>query len=288
VHQLVFAAVAAATVHAFALGSDLADGWPRYWWLALLCGYGATFVWVKLVKPLRLKRRPFTVAAVTPINYNTTGVELEVPAGVRFRYVPGQFAFLELYREGLPVEEHPFTLSSTPSRAGRISFSIKSSGDYTATISRTKVGDTARIDGPYGQFCHLIRGGQELVMIAGGVGITPILSMLRYMADAAERRRVTLVWGNRAERDMLFREELTALQAKLPQLAVHHVLSEQADWAGEKGFVDEARLRRLLASCDRKATVFLCGPPPMMKLVSAALRRIGFSRWRIHTERFSL
>ncbi|HIE26514.1 TPA: hypothetical protein EYP66_04440 [Candidatus Poribacteria bacterium] len=69
--------------------------------------------------------------------------------------LPGQFHFIKLYREGgLPVEEHPFTISSSPTEKGFVSSTIKESGDFTATIGQTKPGDTASVQGPYGRFCN--------------------------------------------------------------------------------------------------------------------------------------
>jgi len=125
-------------------------------------------------------------------------------------------------------------------------------------------------------------------MISGGVGITPMLSMLRYMADAGADRSVVLIWANRTQSNIFFREELDGMRSKLPRLRIHHVLSEDEGWPGEKGLVNLDLLRRLLTERDLRARVFLCGPPPMMEKVSAALRELGYPRARVHTERFSL
>lgn len=87
--------------------------------------------------------------------------------------------------------------------------------------------------------------------------------------------------------DSVFRDELDALASRL-DLRICHVMSNQPDWTGEKGKVDEALLKRLLTERDMNARVFLCGPPLMMKFVTASLRRAGFRRAMIHTERFAL
>lgn len=287
IHQLTFVAVVVVTVHSQILGRGVNSGWPRYFWLTVVALYAATFVWVKIIKPRRLWRQAFVVADVTQVNYNTCNLTLKPRKGEAFGYMPGQFAFITLKRQGMRTEEHHFTLSSSPARKDAITFTIKNSGDFTATMSQTKAGDTAMIDGPYGHFSHAPHPTGDLVMIAGGIGITPLLSMLRYMADTGDRRSIVLIWGNRSEKDIVFRGEIDALPARL-NLRVHHVLSNQPDWPGEKGKVDDALLGRLLTEKDRKARVFLCGPPIMMKLVSASLRRLGFPAKRIHTERFAL
>lgn len=288
IHLATFAAVAAMAVHSLWVGQELAEGGVRGLWMGLLAGFGALFVWVKVAKPLFLRALRFEVVAVQHLSPEVTNIELAVPDGVRFRYRPGQFAFLTLYRGCQPIEEHPFTISSSPTRPGQISFTIKSSGDFTATIPATRPGNEARVDGPYGQFSILYHPATEFVFIAGGIGITPLMSNLRCMADTGDRRPVTLVWACRTRQDAIFADELDELKRRLPGLCVQYVFSEEPDWSGEQGLLDEPRLERLLKDVNRHAAVFLCGPPPMMKVVAKGLRRQGFSRRRIHTERFSL
>ena len=291
IHQLVFVAVVLVAVHALAIGSDLATGWPRALWLALLAAYAGLFVCVKVVKPLRLRANRFTVAAVEQLNHNVWTVALTGQPGRVFRHLPGQFAFLKLHGRGLPAEEHPFTISSAPSPdGGQISFTIKASGDFTARIGDFRAGDWATVDGPYGLFSHLVRAprAEPLLMIAGGIGITPMLSMLRHMAGAGDDRPVTLIWGNRREEDIVCRRELDAMAAGQVNLRIHHVLSRQENWPGATGFVDAPLLRRLLTADELRRQVLLCGPPAMMALVGRALRSMGAARRRIHTERFAL
>jgi predicted ferric reductase len=290
IHQLAFAAAAIATLHALARGSDLAALWVRLIWLAVFGGYAALFVWVKVVKPRQLLSRPFTVRAVKQLNHNVCRIELAAPPGTEFRHFPGQFAFLRFRGRAIAPEEHPFTISSSPSADEHLSFTIKASGDFTKTVPNAKDGDAATVDGPYGRFSHVLRAkpDEELLLIAGGVGITPFLSMLHFLADTQPERPVTLTWANRTQQDIFAEDELEKMQQNMPNLLVHHILSHEPDWPGETGFVDGEKLRRLFGERLERSRVFLCGPPPMMVLVSAALRKLGVSRRRIHTERFSL
>lgn len=288
IHWLTFVIVAATAVHALVLGSDLADVGPRIFWIAVIGAYAALFVWAKIVKPVLLRRRLWTVRSMTQVSHNTWNLELIGPAAAGLRYLPGQFAFLRPHHRGMPSEEHPFTLSSSPSRGDTISFTIKESGDYTNRIGEIQLGDAAAVEGPFGRFSHLLHRKGPLLMVAGGVGITPLMSMLRSLADAGDKRPLTLIWANRTQRDILFRDELEAMTDRLPQLVVHHVLSDEPEYEGLTGYIDRALLERILTDADRSARVFLCGPPPMMTLVADALRKLGFPRRRIHTERFSL
>jgi len=290
IHQLTFVLVAAVGVHSMAIGDDLEGGWPRALWWGLLGAFALLFLWVKVAKPAILRARPWRVASAETVARDTVNVELESEGGSYLEHLPGQFAFLTFRGAAVPAEEHPFTISSRPGRPQRVSFTIKGIGDFTSQLPRVRPGDRATVEGPYGRFSHLLYAGgaEDLLFIAGGIGITPLLSMLRFMAAARTERTATLVWGNRTEGDIPFREEIEGLGERIPGFKVHHVLSEQEDWEGEKGFVTKEVLQRLLTAEELRRRVFLCGPPPMMDSVTKALTALGTPRNRVHTERFRL
>ncbi len=291
-HRLgVFSAVVLVTLHVLNVTDDLSEGWPLYVLGAAMGLYAALFLWNKAIKPRFLKRRIYAVTKVTPAGRDTYAIEVSPEGDGIFSYAPGQFAFVTFYSEALPLERHPWTISSTPTRPESLIFTIKSSGDFTESISRLRPGDTALVDGPYGLFsypAHVRDPKGEVVMVAGGVGVTPMLSMLRYMADRGETRKVALVWSNKTEADILCREEFEAMEAKLPNLSVHHVLTRQRDFQGPTGRLNISMLKELLSGCSRDAAVFVCGPPPMMDAVFKALKGIGFSARHIHSERFAI
>ncbi len=291
-HRLgMFSAVVLIALHVLNVSDDLVEGWPLYALGVAFSLYGVLFFWAKVIKPRLLKRRTHAVKNLTTAGRDTYAIELSPEDDGVFSYAPGQFAFVTFHSEALPSERHPWTISSTPTRPQSLIFTIKCSGDFTAHIGKLEAGDTAVVDGPYGLFSYpaYVRDpNAELVMVAGGVGVTPMLSMLRYMADRDETRKVTLVWSNRTEADILCREELEAMEAKLSNLSVHHVLTRQKDFQGPTGRLDAAMLKELLSGCTPEAAVFVCGPPPMMDDVCKALRGIGFRARRIHTERFSI
>jgi predicted ferric reductase len=287
IHQLAFVAVVLFTIHALVLGDDLESPGPLILFLALIACYAALFIRAKLLKPAQLKSHPFKVTDVARLSHDTWNLKLE-PTGPNFSYLPGQFAFLTLCREGEKRSEHPFTISSSPLDKECITFTIKESGDFTNTIGRTKPGELARVEAPFGRFsCVKLPDFDRLVMIAGGVGITPMLSGLRYMAKSGLDKPLTLIWANKTEDDIFLAHELDELIAKLPNLTIHHVLSHQSDYDGLTGYVNKDLLLKLIPHPTRNTHVMLCGPPPMMKSVRKELRRIGIRRSRIHTEKFS-
>jgi predicted ferric reductase len=279
------------SIHVLNVEGDFEEGLWRTVLLAALAAYACLFVWVKAVKPWLLQRKPYAIAAVSRISHNVHAVELVPARGQIFSYLPGQFSFVTFGSAMLPAEEHHFTLSSTPTRPGRIIFTIKCSGDFTSRIGSLQPGDTAVLDGPYGLFSHCAftdAPDREIIMIAAGIGITPMLSMLRYMADVESARIVKLIWSNKTDKDIFCGQELDAMRQKMDSLTVHHVLTCQPGYEGPAGRLDSPMLAGLLEGCSRSARVFLCGPPAMMSGVSKILKNLGFKAGGISTERFSL
>ncbi|HUV38654.1 MAG TPA: FAD-binding oxidoreductase, partial [Planctomycetota bacterium] len=201
-------------------------------------------------------------------------------------HAPGQFVFLTLRRKGRKSEEHPFTISSSPAADGAFTVTVKKSGVFTNTIDRTAAGDGALVEGPFGRFSYVHTDAQEFLFIAGGVGITPIMSMLRTLRDTGDARPAVLIFANKTGRDILFRDELSKLPANVQ---VVHVLSQAPDdWRGPTGYVTAEVLTEHAGAMLKSAEVYLCGPPPMMDAVTVSLRSLGVPNRRIHTERFAL
>jgi predicted ferric reductase len=272
--------------HAFAVGSDMDLAAMKAYWYVLILGALALFLvqelWIRLWGRVR-----FRVNGVDRETHNVWTLTLEPEKGEVFPYRPGQFAFLTLRREGFRSEEHPFTISSAPTREGALTFTIKESGDFTRTIGRTRPGDGALLQAPYGRFSSsLWPEAKSFIFIAGGVGITPIMSMIRFMRETGDSRPAVLIFGNRTEGDIVFREELAALPSNLKTV---HVLSEPDDtWAGPRGYVTAELVRNHAGELLGEAEVFLCGPPAMTAAVARALESLGVPRRRVHSERFRL
>jgi predicted ferric reductase len=214
-------------------------------------------------------------------------VDLTPSTQTPFSYVPGQFGIVSFISAKVPAEPHAFTLSSSPSRPGGLQFTIRTCGDWTQKVKNLQPGDRAYIQGPFGRFGHLYAPpNQALIMIAGGIGITPMLSMLRFMVDHGDSRSVTLIWSNRSKANTVFSDEMDALSAKLTGLRMIPIFTRSE--AGEKrtGRLDQKSLENLLRSCRRDAAVFLCGPPQMMRQVKSDLKSLGFSARSIYSEAF--
>ncbi len=203
-----------------------------------------------------------------------------------FDFFPGQFAFLRLNHPLTGTEAHPFSLSSSPGTTGKITFSIGTSGDWTGKIGRIPAGTRASVDGPYGQFTHLhCQNAPALIFIAGGIGITPMLSMLKHIAQTSEQRPIHLIWSCRSQEDMVFQKMLDNIASTMPNIAISYHLTGGS--AG-KGHLTENHLADLLGNYSRNSAIFLCGPPLMTANVRRHLKAAGFFEKNIHYEFFTL
>jgi predicted ferric reductase len=286
---LAVAALLLAIAHIQGVGYYTHALWKQVVWSSYSGLWLFVLGYIRIFKPLRLSRQPYRVSEVRRERGHSWTLTLE-PEGHKVpAFSPGQFAWLTVGRSPFRAREHPFSFSSSAENRKSLQFTIKELGDFTRTIGRTAVGTEAYLDGPYGVFTpDLHPEAPGFVLIAGGVGIAPMMGMLRTLADRGERRPVTLVYGSANPERTIFWEELRALRSRLP-LDVVHVLNEPPpDWAGERGFITEAVLRRALPADAAARTFFLCGPTAMTDAVQRDLRRLGIPLRRIHVELFDM
>ncbi len=280
-------------VHSWNASIDFTLASMQILWVALLA-LAATFLWHhRFYTPARLRRHPYQVVDVQQETHDVWTLKFAPPRGqARFDFLPGQFQFVTLLRgRGLPEEEHHFTISSSPTETGCHTSTIKASGDFTATIGQTRPGDAAVIQAPFGRFSYVLHPeARNLVFIAGGIGITPLMSNLRHMRDVRAERRVLLLYANKTEVDIVFREELAGLAAgSKPEFKVIHILSHPGEaWEGETGRLDRVKIKELCGDRLENSRFFLCCPPPMTESLCQILRGLGVPDERISFEYFSL
>jgi predicted ferric reductase len=254
-------------------------------WCTLFVGF---VVHLRLLKPFALRRRPWEVVEVRPDVARTWSLVLTPVGHAGLRFAPGQFAWLKIGVSPWSVRENPFSFSSSAEHPARLEFGIKELGDSTSAIGRLRPGTRVYVDGPHGSFSSDFHRTEGFLMIAGGVGISPILSMLRTLADRGDRRPVSLIYACSRWDRVAFRAELGALGERLA-LDVVYVLEEgHSGWTGPTGYVTRELLVPLLGADPAARQVFLCGPDAMMDAVEAMLLAAGVPADRIELERFNL
>ena len=261
---------------------------PVVRWLvvALVLATAAALFWLRVAKPYVTAVRPYRVLAVRRERGDAVTVELAADGHDGLRFEPGQFARLRAAACLYGLDDHPFTLSSSPRHPERPAFTVKALGDFSASLADLGAGTRVLVDGPHGEGVHTPAGG-GLLLVAAGIGITPALSVLRAAAERNDPRPLVLLYGSRRWADITFREELELLEHLVRRLRVVHVLSRaEPGWPGECGRIGPAVLRRHAPPDLARWNALLCGPPAMVAESELTLQRLGMRRAAIQAEGF--
>jgi predicted ferric reductase len=277
-------AVALSALHAIGVDRYLTS--PAGLLVAALAAIGLLAVLdLRVLRPRRLAGRPYLVERVVPERGGAVTLKLRAEGHRGRPFRPGQFAWLKLADAPHALAEHPFSYSSSAGRPERPTFTIKAYDGFTRRVAEMPPGTRVLVDGPHGSFSARAHA-ERFVLIAGGIGITPIISLVRSAADAGDRRPFLLVYGSLRWEQTTFRDELERLRQRIDLRVVHVLTEPPPGWQGETGFIDVALLERHLPPDLRGADVFLCGPPPMLATAIAGLERLGVAPEHVHAEQF--
>jgi len=223
------------------------------------------------------------VVAVTDETADARSISFAVPAGAEdaFRYKPGQFLTLAVPSDRDGLAARCYSLSSSPHDGGALTVTVKRTVDGYASnwvCDHLEVGSTMRVLPPSGIFTPASLDA-DLLLFAGGSGVTPVMSITRTALEQGSGR-IVVFYANRDERSVIFASELSRLAAEHPDRlqVVHWLESVQGLPTGEQ--------LRAFASAYTSWDAFVCGPAPFMKLVTTALRELEFPRERRHQEKF--
>jgi predicted ferric reductase len=279
VHLYTYLALFLAFSHQVNTGASFV-GHPvnRAYWTALWVGALALVVSCRVLLPLwRSARHRVRVAGVRPEGPGTFSVLLEGRRLDRLPAAGGQFLQWRFLRRGLWWQAHPYSLSAAPN--GRhLRITVKDLGDHSRALAALKPGTRVAIEGPYGAFTADAARGDRLLLVGGGVGITPIRALLQELPRGTD---VAVVLRGHAREDLVLRDEVAAHAARLGG-RVHELVGPR-----EQVPLDAAALRRLVPDLARR-DVYVCGPAGFSDLVVASAREAGVPGDRIHVESFSL
>jgi cytochrome-b5 reductase len=235
-----------------------------------------------------MSRDPVTrITSKTPVPYKLTAVRRDthdtktfcfaLPDDATLDMLPGDHLYVHATIDGKPVKR-PYTPSSMPGATGYFDLTVKryETGTVSKYLHEREVGDTVLMSGPH-PGGHWVDGmAKQVGFVAGGTGITPMIAIIRWILAKSLPVELFLVYANKAEADIIFREEWDEDVREHATFHCHHVLEQPpAGWSQGTGRITEAILRGHLPSPGPDTVIFLCGPPPMTDALETTLKAIG-------------
>ncbi len=268
IHLLIYVGIGLAFGHQINSG-DVARGGALIYWLGLNFFVFGVYLAHRALWPLWLAyRHQWRVISVRAESANVWSIIIGGRNVDSFKYQAGQFANVYFLQRGM-WHSHPFSFSTAPG-GETIRFTVKSLGDFTGDLGSLRVGTRVMIDGPLGRFTEAAAAGDRFLLIAGGIGITPIRALAESLAP---RRDVVLCYAARSEEDLVLRSELESFP-----LTRHYFVGPDRLTSG----VLDARVPDW-----RQREIYLCGPTPMMASLIPQFIAAGVPQRAIHFERFA-
>jgi ferredoxin-NADP reductase len=226
------------------------------------------------------------IAAITPATPSIHVLRLAI-ADPAFRFLPGQWVDLSI-EVGGATHTSGYSITTSPIHQGEIELAIKASAHHPLARwvhEQARVGDAIRVSQGQGPFVYLPEMSDNVVLIGGGVGITPLLSIFRHVRDARLPTQTHLVYSVSDSREILFRDELDAAARSHDNLHVSVTVTQaDADWHGLTGRIDPVKLHALDVPDD--TLYYLCGPKGMIEDMSTLLHELGVPMNRIIFEKW--
>ncbi|MDO8884582.1 ferric reductase-like transmembrane domain-containing protein [Pseudotabrizicola sp.] len=257
-----------------------------FWWaagLSVVAVMAVLYGW----RWAMLHRHPWRLTKVTKLADRMWELDIQPSTNSPTPgYSAGQFVWMTEGKRRFPLFDHPFSIADSPARPG-LSLIIKEAGDFTGGIGSLAPGTAIGIDGPYGEFTLDQHPGDAVVLLAGGVGIAPIMGILRDLVARRDPRPVRLAYAAGVPANFACLPEIKAAVQAL-DLKVMLVSEEDANgWGGLLGRLSHDRLRDLIDGLDpQRMVALICGPGPMVTATSDALLDLGVSMNKIVYERF--
>ncbi|MBD3203532.1 hypothetical protein GF327_04510 [Candidatus Woesearchaeota archaeon] len=199
----------------------------------------------------------------------------------KIEFIPGQYCLVSIPDN---IDSRPFTFANEPG-SENIEFTIKRIGEFTKALHELEEGDKIGFSEPKGSSLNFDKSiKKDVVFIAGGSGITPFISSLRYAAENGLENNFLLIFSNRTNQDIIFRNELKNMDKNNQNIKVINTLTKEIpdNWKQEKGYIDKEMINDYVSDINKKL-FFFCGPPPMVDAMIKLLREIGVSdedmRW---------
>ena len=288
--------VTLATLHVTTVGSHGQYNalFNLLWW-SLYLFVVAMVIYNYRIKPSNIKNQPFTVSAIEKISECDWLLSIEANSEQNFAFEAGQFAWINTSESAYNLEQHPFSIAIEENNQSQLSFIIRELGDYTSSLHELKLGQTVFVDGPYGSMnlAHS-KHAAGITLIAGGVGIAPMLSLLRQLAKDNDPRPIRLLYANQSMARMVCLVELMTLEQQMTNFKLQ-LFTDQAETVGKTlspylrhGFIGKNEIDATVSAENKQDwEVYLCGPKGMMQATTKNLKQIGIASSHIHFEQLS-
>lgn len=263
--------------HVFTIASDVTS-YPALWiymFSVSLIGFSAYVYSSFLSLKLRTKLR-YGVESVS-LRDKITLINLK-PLRQPLRFKPGQFIFIRFLGNNISSEQHPFTIASSPN-SELITIAVKDLGDYTSSLKNLKPGILTEIEGPYGKFSSQDHKEKPQIWVAGGIGITPFLSMASSLSSL--QKPVDLYYCVNNKKEAVFLDYLLKISGKVKGLRIITHFSE------DQGKISIQRINEVSGSLQDKA-FFFCGPPGLIAALKNELREKKIPEGNMISEEFDL
>jgi predicted ferric reductase len=280
IHLTAYAGIALGWFHQIPTGVDLIHIPVSEWyWRSLYIATIALVAWRIAVPFINGFRHQLRVAEVVQEGPGVTSLHITGRRLDKMRAAPGQFFQWRFLTKGFWWAPLPFSLSAAPDgKSFRIT--VKNLGDHSAKIGRIVPGTRVVAEGPFGVFTEASRTQEKVLLVAGGIGITPIRALLEEMEGD-----VVVLYRVMSEEDLVFSSELAGLTSQRG-ITVHNVVGDHTTPEGRE-LLSPAHLRELVPDVAERE-VYLCGPIAFIDVLKSELRRAGVSRGHLHVERFAL
>lgn len=280
-------------LHVMLIPSDTSSDTFMRWYILGMAVIGiAAFTYRTLLSRIFVRREEYIVKRVENPADKVVHIVLQ-PSQKIISYQPGQFIFISFKQDGISSEAHPFSISSAPSTDFRdpdsieLTVTVKALGDYTSKLMKLKPGTVAQVEGAFGRFTNTRYPEPKQIWIAGGIGVTPFLSMAKSLVKQQKKRKQT------------YEIHMFYVVRNLSELVEHDILQQLADVKGLKfhyyTYISDYQKRMISADYIsnavgglEKSDIFICGPPPMMTSMKHQFIDFQVKKRKIHTEEFSI
>ncbi|MFA5937217.1 MAG: ferric reductase-like transmembrane domain-containing protein [Candidatus Paceibacterota bacterium] len=281
-HQYLGIVLFLGSLHMLFISSDVSNSVVlKYYMLALVILGACSYFYRTILKFYKKREFRYKLKEVKKINRNIVELKL-LPLGEKIKFLPGQFVFLRFENEGILSESHPFSITSS-SNSEELYLGIKALGDYTSMVYLLEPGVICKIEGPFGAFSYLKAKSKKQIWVAGGIGITPFLSMARQVNKNIVNNdyQIDLYYSVSNPTEVVFMDEFTQISMENNNFKFYPYFSEKNNHISADFIYKKSENMQ-------NTEIFICGPSKLMKNLKKQFINLGINSNKIHSEEFNL